>query len=369
MKIAVVSSTTVPSTLPDDPHFVTTYGSEVYNAVLVKGLADRGHYIEWYAPVKSSMFIETPLGVSHRIVYHPIKDSKGAHLQSELLEDISLFPRSKTKDILDCDFLLDMSKQNHISEELWLWHDFKRYINYKSGYMDWTTPIQCPPHYVTHCNWFAENFRKNGKQADVAKFGIPDFWCGGFDSYEHWRREQVTGEYYLFPHRPSYQKGFDKLQVLAKAFPEKTFVISTAAVFEDHKREMAALKQSQLASNLKIIDIPPDRQYHYRRRALMRNAQAVLSPFTTKDGYMDTGGLVSFESIRCGTPVIVTRSQGSTEMLGTLEGKGVEFVDDGIDSLKRCIQTGVATRPQVDNTWMSIGSYIDDYERIMEKYK
>ena len=359
----------MPATLPDDPHFTTTYGSECYNAVLVKGLADKGHQIEWYAPIKSSMFV----GNDH-IRYHPIKDSKGAHLPDERLENISYHPNEKTADLLNCDFLLDMSKQNHISEELFLYHDFNRYINYKSGYQDFVTPRMCPSHFVTHCQWFAENFKKNGKQADVCRFGIPDFWCPGTvgdpDEYDDWaagKTQPDKAPYYLFPHRPSYQKGFDKVVVLAKMFPDKTFVISTAAVFEDHIREMEALRRDGLLENVKIVDIPKDKKYHYRRRALMRNASAVLSPFTTKDGYMDTGGLVSFEAIRCGTPVVVTRSRGSTEMLGSLESKGVEFVADDIDSIKRVLKTEVE-RPKVGFEWMSVDSYVDDYLEVIKKY-
>lgn len=368
MNIAIVSSTTIPATLPDDKDFVTTYGSEVYNAVLCKGLADKGHIIDWFAPLKSTTFHNHA-----NIDYHPIINSKGKHLQDERLEKISYRPH-KTTDLLDYDFVIDMSKQNHITEDLSTYYDFTNYCQYKSGYQDWSSPRFGPRHFVTHCNTFAEHFAKNGlPKPEVAKFGIPEFWNNSSPGTQidlpFVESLGLRDGYYLFPHRPSYQKGFGKLVELAVRFPNKTFVISTAAVFEDHIREMTELKKGGMPVNLKIIDIPQDKWYHYHRRALMRNATALLSPFSTIDGYMDTGGLISFEAIRCGCPVVVTRSPSSTEMLGSLEGKGVEFVSDGIDDLTRVLKTGVETRPQVDTTWMSIDSFVSDYERIIALYK
>lgn len=365
-----MSATTVPSTLPDDPYFFTTYGSEVYNAVLVKGLADRGHQIGWYAPIKSTTFHDY-----NNIEYYPTVNSEGQHLVDERLEKISYRP-AKTTDLLDYDFVIDMSKQNHITEELY-YHDFRPYLQYKSGYQDWTYPRFGSRHFVTHCETFADNFVKNGQpRPDVCRFGIPTFWnhsdkerAGPIEYEEKWLLDNIGGEYYLYPHRPSWQKGFEKLVDLARAFPEKTFIISTAAIFLDHIREMEELRKTGLRPNLKIIDVPKDIHYHYYRRTLLRNAAAVLSPFTTKDGYMDTGGLISFEAIRCGCPVIVTRSPGSTEMLGSLDGNGVEFVDDGNESLKQVVKRGDLTRPKVDDSWMSVDSFVDDYLRVMEKYK
>lgn len=365
MKIAVVSSTTIPATLPDDKYFFTTYGSEVYNAVLVKGLADRGHDIGWFAPIKSTVFANYD-----NIDYYPTKDSKGQHLPSEHLENISLRP-FRTRDLLNYDFIIDMSKQNHITAELSVYHDYHSYCQYKSGYQDWSSPRFGPKHFVTHCQYFADNFVKNGQpRPDVCRFGLPDFWNDGSEPLHDWVGEvvgQTTG-YYLYPHRPSYQKGFNKLVAVATKLPDKQFVIATAAVFEDHKREMAELKRGGLPTNMKIVDVPENINYHKYRRALMRNATAILSPFTTSGGYMDTGGLISFEAIRCGCPVVVTRSPGSTEMLGSLDGSGVEFVGDDTDSLKQALKRDIP-RPNIGVDWMPVSTFIDDYEAVMEKYK
>lgn len=368
MNIAIVSSTTIPATLPDDKTFFTTYGSEVYNAVLCQGLAARGHKIDWYAPLKSTTFHD-----NDNINYHPIINSEGAHLVDERLEKICYTPH-KTTDLLDHDFLIDMSKQNHITEDLSTYFNFNSYCQYKSGYQDWASPRMGPRHYVTHCQTFADNFKKQGLEADVCRFGIPSFWNHNDIPHEappgceeNWLLDQNLGEYYLFPHRPSFQKGFDKLVDLARLFPDKKFVIATAAVFEDHKTEMTLLKQSVKPSNLVVVDVPEDINYHKYRRALIRNATAVLSPFTTKEGYMDTSGLVSFEAIRCGTPIITTRSPASEEMVGSLESKGVEFVGDDIDSLRRALKSDIP-RPNVGSEWMSIETFIDDYLEVIKKY-
>lgn len=374
MKIAVVSSTTIPATFPDDPFYTTTYGSEVYNAVLVRGLWEKGYEIEWYAPIKSSIFKNYK-----KIHYHPIIDSRGAHLADERLEKIS-FDHSKTEDILDCDFLIDMSKQAHVTEELSLFYGFKRYCNYRSGYQDWAFPLRCEGHFVTHCEYFRQNFIKNGFQADVCRFGIPDFWHKTgpediiLDSSPIWTDiASMVGDYFLYPHRPNPEKGLNTLMRLAREFPRETFVISTATPFEDHKRELARVREEAKHSNsnlnIKFIEIPQNKKYHYYRRALMRNCKAVLSLFQENNGYMDTGGLVSAEAVKCGAPVIVTRSPGSEELLGSLEDKGVTFVD-GYESAKMAIRyNAYETRPNPSSEFMSISTYVEDYENVMDKYK
>jgi glycosyltransferase involved in cell wall biosynthesis len=367
MKIAVVSSTVLPACLPDDPNHTAFYGSEMMNAVLVKGLADAGHEIGFYAPVSSSTFKENPL-----IKYHPIVNSKGAHLQSELLENIS-YDGSKTDDLASFDFVLDMSKQNHVTEEISLYKGYNKFIHYKSGYQDWGAPMRIYPHFVTHCEYFANNFYVNGRpKPDVARFGLSDFWNNNYDSKEpkgFFPFDLEPQGYFLFPHRPVADKGIDTVLKLARAFPDETFVISTAAVFEDHIKEMARVKaEAANIPNVKFVDCPKNKRYHYYRRALMRNARAILSVFSSTSGYLDTGGLVSFEAIRCGTPVIVTRSPGSEEMLGELEDKGVVMVD-GFDGARLAIKfKAYETRPNVDNTFMPIKTYVDDYLQIMKKY-
>lgn len=361
MKLSIISNTGIPAVLPEDPHHFSIYGSEVQNAVLVKGLAQK-HQIEWYAPKGS-----TTLGN-----FHPIVDSNGQHLQSELLEDIS-FGRAKTTDILDTDFLLDMSKQCHVSEELSMWHDFTRYANFRSGYRDWIFPQRCEPHHVTHCEYFKEFFEKNGHPAEVAKFGISDFWRPAEDEYQQWiytlGLDEDGGPYFLYPHRPNPEKGALTFIRLARQFPEFKFVVQTGLKFEDHFREWNAFKERcQGLSNMIFLELPQNIHYQKYRRALMRNAAAVFSLFDESYGYMDTGGLVGAEAVRCGTPLIVTRGKGSEELFGSLEDKGVTFCD-GYESAKMAIKFKTfETRPNVGREFWSIDSYVQQWENIIRKW-
>lgn len=367
MKFSVVSNTGIPAVLPEDPHHFSIYGSEVENVVLIQGLIEKGHEIEFYAPKGS-----TPLGN-----FHPIIDSNGQHLQSELLEDIS-FGRAKTTDILDTDFLLDLSKQCHVSEELAMWHNFTCYANWRSGYRDWTFPTRCEPHHVTHCRYFKEHFEKNGHPAEVARFGLSDFWCPDSfgdgvveigDYVDVVNRHLKPFEYFLYPHRPNPEKGALTFMKLAREFKDHKFVVQTGLKFEDHFREWNAFKEScKDLPNVVFIELPHNLQYQHYRRALMRNAAAVLSLFDESHGYMDTGGLVGAEAVRCGTPLMVTRGQGSEELFGSLEDKGVIFVDS-FDSAKRAIKfKEFQTRPTVGKEFWSIDSYCQDWENIIRKW-
>ena len=138
--------------------------------------------------------------------------------------------------------------------------------------------------------------------------------------------------YYLYPHRYNKEKGSYEVIRLAKEFPERKFVFSSAAVLPDHIAALQELRQ-QAPSNCIFVQLPqtPDREYY--RRELYRNAIATLSPFHNLNGYYDTGGILSMESIKCGTPVIVTRSEASEEILGHQEDKGAFFID-GYESMK-----------------------------------
>ena len=130
MRFAIISSTTFGATLCDSKH-VAYYGSEMYNAALVLALAEIGHQIEWYAPIGSEPFRDNP-----NVTYHPIKNSYGEHLNSELLEDICFEHGTQTTDLLKCDFVIDMSKQAHCIEELYYYHKLRKFLCYRSGHRD-----------------------------------------------------------------------------------------------------------------------------------------------------------------------------------------------------------------------------------------
>lgn len=369
MKLSVVSNTGIPAVLPEDPAHFSIYGSEVQNAVLVKGLAQRGHEIRWYAPGGSTTFTNDP-----NVEFYPITDSKGQHLPDERLEIISA---RKTSDILDTDFLIDLSKQAHVSEELEMWDGWTKSAQWRSGYQDWKFPMRITPRHVTHCQYFKEHFEKNGHPAEVARFGLSDFWCPYTGDSRDWIQpsnpEWVSLPelgYFLYPHRPNPEKGALIFQKLAREFKDYKFVVQTGLKFEDHFREWNAFKEScKDLPNVVFIELPHNLQYQLYRRSLMRNAAAVLSLFDeSNNGYMDTGGLVGAEAVRCGTPLMVTRGQGSEELFGSLEDKGVIFVDS-FESAKRAIKFNeFQTRPTIGNEFMPVKDAVEDWERIIQKW-
>jgi hypothetical protein len=70
--------------------------------------------------------------------------------------------------------------------------------------------------------------------------------------------------------------------------------------------------------------------------------------------------------MRCGTPLLVTRSPGSEEWWSEQDEKGVIFVD-GFDSLKMAIShwSSYDLHPQCPYT---PESYANDYIKVIQKY-
>src|SRR6188474_2669493 len=128
MKIAIISATTFPASLPDDLQAKQGYGSESSNAVLAQGLINAGHEVGFFAPLGSSRIGN----------FHPLYNSKGQHLSSELFEaqvgnvHVSLETPPLTSEILlDFDFVIDASKSGENVEMLKLWGDFNKFACYR----------------------------------------------------------------------------------------------------------------------------------------------------------------------------------------------------------------------------------------------
>ena len=335
MKISIISNYTFASSLPEDLTAVHQYGSESMSAVLAQQLS-KTHEVVFYAPVGSSRVGQ----------YHPLKRTDGRYLQSDLLEDISLDGQRHT-DLLDS-FVIDMTPWANNIEELATYNDFHNYLCYRLGYRDYDHPNLDPRlrHHITHCQHFADLYEKAGfPNCQVAHFGLTDFWNGEqidspyLEFIKFWCKLEPK-EYYLFPHRYNREKAPHLVLKLAQDFPKETFVFSSAAVLPDHVAALKELKDQVVRSaltNVKFVQFPstPDRDFY--RRELYRNAKCTLSPFLLSDSYHDTGGILSMESIKCGTPVIVTRSPGSEEILGHQEDKAV-FFSDGYESLKLLVK-------------------------------
>lgn len=370
MKIAFLGRTTFPSCLPDDPQYMNSYyGSEMHMAVLANEFAT-GNEVHFFAPFKSSR-----IGSSEEFnTFHPLIDTKGLIHDfrgpiDDLLENISLHKESYT-DLLTYDFVVSWQTFHRNIEELKMYHHYNRYCCFQTGFNDYYLPSRLDMedrHYVTHCDYFADIFEEKTKvRPDVAHFGLSDFWCPPNYDFEK--------SYFLFPHRISPQKGIDYIRHLAMEFPDEEFKIQTSTPLQDHVLNMEAFKKAvSNLSNIEFVEIPQNKQYHFNRRNLIRNAKAVLSPFTNNffsspgSPYYDTGGLVSMEAIACGTPVIVTRSPGSTELLGHQEDKGAIFFE-GYDALKYLVKRhDFASMKPAPLKW-TLQNYVQDYVNIMKKY-
>ena len=371
MKISIIANHTFTAALPDDLNAVHQYGSEGMSAILASALS-KSHNVDFYAPVGSSRIGN----------YHPTRRTDGKYLPSDLLADISL-DNSKHDDLLLSEFVIDCTPWGNNIQQLALYNDYYRYLCYRLGYKDYTAPALEPilQHHITHCDHFARLFEQAGHpNCHVAHFGISDFWSparldtpddkyfdwiGRVTSSPYWNMTEDSPVrsypwYYLFPHRYNREKGSFDVVKLAKEFPNRTFVFSSAAVSPDHHQALQQLR-SEAPSNCKFVQIPssPDREFY--RRELYRNAIATLAPFQyNMNGYHDTGGILSMESIKCDTPIIVTRSEGSEEIFGHQQDRGAVFID-GYESLKMAIKyVDFLSLHPVEWKW-SIDNYVNEY--------
>lgn len=367
MRIDILANHTFTAALPDDLRAVHQYGSETMAAIIASELA-KDHEVYFYAPVGSSR-----VGF-----YHPIRRTDGRYIQPDTLDNTSL-DGSKTTDLLQSDFIIDMTPFANTLEELSMYYDKTNYLSYRLGYRDYGVPRIDPRirHHLTHCQHFANLYKEAGyPDCQVAHFGISDFWnpndLDEDDRYIKWALNNHVGvpdDYYLFPHRYNREKAPHLVLKLAKDFPKETFVFSSAAVLPDHVAALKHLKQECARmglANVKFIEFPssPDREYY--RRELYRNAKATLSPFLLESGYHDTGGILSMESIKCGTPVIVTRSPGSEEILGHQEDTGAFFCD-GYESLKLHVKYTIECASTTPAPWKwTLENYVNEYKKAIE---
>ena len=355
MKISIISNYTFASSLPDDLKAIHQYGSESMSALLAQQLA-KTDQVHFYAPIGSSRVGQQ---------YHPLKRTDGRYLQSDLLQEIALDGSTQT-DLLQSDFVIDMTPWANNIVELALYNDYTKYLCYRLGYKDYIHPNLSPQlkHHITHCDYFAKLYKEAGYPgAQVAHFGISDFWNSTESSSSMYDPLNVyrlfRKSYYLYPHRYNREKGAFEVIRLAQDFPERTFVFSSAAVLPDHVAALQELR-SLAPANCKFVQFPstPDREYY--RRELYRDAICTLSPFHTNEGYHDSGGILSMESIKCGTPVIVTRSEASEEILGHQEDKGAYFID-GYESMKLLLRYADFLSAQPAPWIWSTERYVNEY--------
>jgi glycosyltransferase involved in cell wall biosynthesis len=307
-------------------------------------------------------------------VFHPLNLTWGMAPLNETISDQSL-EGGRTEDLMEMDFVIDMSAAAKNIQQLRLYYFFKRYCCYRNGFHSYGPPRVYPEdkHYVVPSKQNRESFRSGGFDAHVQYYGISPFYNRDFTRadlgyFGHFTKKTDgfirDREYYLFPHRLTPEKGTKILIELAKAYPKEKFVIATDTPItghQEHRIEVARTVKD--LPNLKFVTIPFTPQHHFYKRELLRRAKAVLSPFDYPN-YLEGFGLVTAETIACETPVIISDSPSSHE----LWRHGVDgLIVQGLPGFKMAIDHFSSYNFQPKNRYF-VEDYAKGYERIMQYY-
>jgi len=340
MKICVINDTTYRSCCPDYEHNLSFYGSEPYHCVIAKGLYDAGHEVHWFAPVGSQ-----PIGT-----FHPLACYFGGFAENENLDETTL-EHLKIDYLTDFDFVLDFSALARNVEEIRNYFRFRNYGVFRNGYNGYSVPRLklADRNYIVPSNQNKRIFEKHGfPNITTIYYGIPDFYCkqnGSGEPYQDMFQKNGLrwgfNDYYLYPHRPTSEKGSNDILILAESFPNETFVymVSNNPVTQ-HKDALQELKKIVIAKNLanvKFVELPLNNKHHYYKRELMRHAKAILSPFNPSI-YLEGFGLANAEAVACGTPIFVSDSESSRELwIDEKDGLVIPY-DDRLWGFKQAIK-------------------------------
>ena len=324
MKIAVISDCTYRSSTPDYENNLSFYGSEPYHAVIAKGLSEKGgHDIHWFAPSGSE-----PIGT-----FHPLMVYHGAYTDREILDNTSMEGLKIDYLAKGFDFILDFSANAQNVEQVLFYYGFSNFGCFRNGYLAFNVPRlrlmdrkYIVPSYQNKRIFEQHNFRN----VEVIYYGVPDFYCPPIKDLNE--RVAVDGDrviplmffidnglelknYFLYPHRPTPEKGSLHILELAQQFPEETFVfMTTTTTYTEHQTALMGLKQKAVdIKNVKFVELPLTNKHHFYKRELMRHAKAILSPFNPSV-YKEGFGLANAEAVACGTPILITDSESSREL-------------------------------------------------------
>ena len=341
-------------------------------AILVDAMSERNKDWEfhWYAPAGSTTFEDR-----QNVTFHPFHLEYGAASQYELLDHCSLEGLTY-KTLLNSDFIIDHSASAINVESLKIYEGFLKYVCYRNGYVAFNHPRlgQNERHYITPSKANAEIFKQNGFDSIPIYYGIP----GGFYyqtpalDQEYWGYFEKLGltekQYFVFPHRPTKDKGIDKIVRLAKELPDIKFVIAGNAIIPEHYLSLLDAKRQALYQNLNniiFIDIPLNPAHAVYLRELCRNAKAMLSPFDYPT-YIEGFGITNAISVALGTPLIISDSPSTRELW--IEGKDALYVD-GYYSLKYAVENfdSMATKLAPSNKFR-MDDYARNYEELANLY-
>jgi glycosyltransferase involved in cell wall biosynthesis len=368
-KIAVISDCTYRSSTPDYINNLSFYGSEPYHAVIAKGLAQKGYDVHWFAPSGSE-----PIGT-----FHPLVCLNGDWTDKETLDETSL-EHLKIEYLQDFDFVLDFSANAQNVEQLAFFYGYRNYGTFRNGYVAFDVPrVKLAfRNYIVPSHQNKRIFEQHGFTNDtvsVIYYGIPEFYCPtpNYVSEEEEEYYSILGmnllfeKYFLYPHRPTPEKGSLHILQLAKMFPEETFVfmVSNNPLIE-HQTALLDLKNKAGDSkNIRFVELPLTNKHHYYKRELMRHAKAILSPFNPhiyKEGF----GLANAEAVACGTPILITDSESSRELwIDEKDGLILPY-DDRMAAFRMAIKHFGSYDFHPENKF-TVDDCISNYEKYMNK--
>ena len=275
--------------------------------------------------------------------------ANGGYAENEILDETSL-EGLKSDYLSTFDFVLDFSAVARNIEDLYNYHGFHNYGVFRNGYNGYTVPrLRLKDrHYIVPSDQNKRIFQSHGfTETETLYYGIPEFYCPDVQSPEYYPFfnqygiDHIDKQYFLYPHRPTADKGSDHIIQLARIFPQETFVfmVSNNPV-QQHKSALQGLKKQSIDLNLpnvKYVELPLTNKHHYFKRELMRHAKAILSPFNPSV-YLEGFGLANAEAVACGTPLLISDSESSRELW--VDGKDGLILpyDDRMTSFKMAIK-------------------------------
>jgi glycosyltransferase involved in cell wall biosynthesis len=368
MKIAIISDTTYRACTPDYEYNLSFYGSETAHAVIAKALSDVGHNdIHWFAPHGSE-----PIGT-----FHPLACYNGSYAENEILDEVSI-ERLTTKYFDDekFDFILDFSAIARNIEDVRNYYGFKNYGVFRNGYNGYVFPRLrlVDRHYIVPSIQNKNIFEKHGfPDVTAIYYGIPDFYCPGEDpNYINLFSSnglELGKNYYLYPHRPTAEKGSYHVLELAAAFPEETFVFMVSnnpvAQHKDAIQDLKRIVVENSLPNVKFVELPLTHKHHFYKRELMRHAKAVLSPFNPNI-YMEGFGLANAEPVACGTPILISDSESSRELWVDEKDGLILPYDDRMTAFKMAIRHFSSYDFKPTNKF-TVSKCVDNYLNFINK--